>query len=94
LRVVWYGHETGSLTLREEHRLRVFGPKRDKIIGDRENCIMRILILVLFAKCNQNDTVKEDEISRACSTHGETYTYRVLVGKPEGKRPQGRPRNR
>jgi hypothetical protein len=41
--VVLYGCETCSLTLREEHRLRVFenrvlrrifGPKRDDVMGD------------------------------------------------------------
>ena len=31
----------------------------------------------------------------ACSTYGERRgIYRVLVGKPEGKRPLGRPRRR
>jgi hypothetical protein len=31
----------------------------------------------------------------ACSTYGEGRgVYRVLVGKPEGKRPLGRPRRR
>jgi len=31
----------------------------------------------------------------ACSTCGESRgVYRVLVGKPEGKRPLGRPRHR
>jgi hypothetical protein len=43
LPVVLYGCETWSLTLREEHRLRVFqnrvlrrifGPKRDQVTGD------------------------------------------------------------
>jgi hypothetical protein len=43
LPVVWYGCETWSLTLREEHRLRVFedrvlrrifGPKRDEVTGE------------------------------------------------------------
>jgi hypothetical protein len=30
-----------------------------------------------------------------CGTHGEGRgAYRVLVGRPEGKRPPGRPRNR
>jgi hypothetical protein len=34
-------------------------------------------------------------MGRACSTHGEKgNAYRILVGKPEGKRPQGRPRSR
>jgi hypothetical protein len=32
---------------------------------------------------------------RACSTKGEKRNmYRLLVGKPEGKRPLGRPRRR
>jgi hypothetical protein len=32
--------------------------------------------------------VKEDEMGGACSNHGEKRNaYRILVGKPEGKRP-------
>jgi hypothetical protein len=39
--------------------------------------------------------IKEDEMGRACSTNGEKRNaYRILVGKPEGKRPLGRPRRR
>jgi hypothetical protein len=35
-------------------------------------------------------------MGRACSTNGgeRRNAYRVLVGKPEGKRPLGRPRRR
>jgi len=34
-------------------------------------------------------------MDRACGTYGERRcVYRVLVGKPEGKRPLGRPRHR
>jgi hypothetical protein len=34
-------------------------------------------------------------MGRACSTNGENgNAYRILVGKPEGKRPLGRPRRR
>jgi hypothetical protein len=34
-----------------------------------------------------NDQVKEDEIGRTCSTHGENMkAYGILVGKPERKR--------
>jgi hypothetical protein len=49
LPVVLYGSETWSLTLREEHGLRVFengvlrrifGPKRDEVMGNGENCKM------------------------------------------------------
>jgi hypothetical protein len=36
--------------------------------------------------------VKEDEMGRASSTDGEKRNaYRILVGKPEGKRPLGKP---
>jgi hypothetical protein len=36
--------------------------------------------------------VKEDEMGRPCSTNGEKRNaYRLLVGKPEGKRQLGRP---
>jgi hypothetical protein len=36
-----------------------------------------------------------NEMGRACSTHGEKRNaYRVLVGKPEEKRPLGRPKRR
>jgi hypothetical protein len=39
--------------------------------------------------------IKEDEMGRACSTNRENRNaYRILVGKPEGKRPLGRPRRR
>jgi hypothetical protein len=47
------------------------------------------------SRYNWNDQVKEDEIGRACNTTGEKRNaYRILVGKPEGKSPLGRPRRR
>ena len=50
LPVVLYGCETWSLTLREERRLkvfenmvlrRIFGPRRDEVTGNGEDCITR-----------------------------------------------------
>jgi hypothetical protein len=39
--------------------------------------------------------VNEDEMGRVCITNGEEgNAYRILLGKPEGKRPLGRPRRR
>jgi hypothetical protein len=39
--------------------------------------------------------MKEDEMDGTCGTHGEGRgVYSVLVGRPEGKRPLGRPRRR
>jgi len=49
LLVILYECETCSLTLREEHGLRVlrriFVPKRDKVTGSGENYIMRSLMI-------------------------------------------------
>jgi hypothetical protein len=49
----------------------------------------------LFSNFASSDQVKEDEMGRACSTNGgKRNAYRILVGKPEGKRPLGKPRRR
>jgi hypothetical protein len=45
LPVLLYGYETGYFTLMKGHRLnrvlrRIFGPKRDEVIGGWRNCIM------------------------------------------------------
>jgi hypothetical protein len=39
--------------------------------------------------------MKVDEMGGACNTHVKMRNvYNILVGKPEGKRPLGRPRRR
>jgi hypothetical protein len=63
-----YGCETQSLTLREEHRLRVF-----------ENRVLRRI----FGWGMKWQVVGESCIMRSC-----------MVGRPEGRRPLGRPRHR
>jgi hypothetical protein len=41
------------------------------------------------------DKIEKNEMGGACSADGEERgVYRVMVGKPEGKRPLGRPRRR
>jgi hypothetical protein len=59
LPVILYGCETWSLTLREEHRLRVFknrvlrrifGPKRDEVTGGGEGYITRNLMICTYHK--------------------------------------------
>jgi hypothetical protein len=49
LSVVFYGHETCLLTLREEHRLRelrrIFGSKTDEIRGGVDNYKLRSLMI-------------------------------------------------
>jgi hypothetical protein len=42
-----------------------------------------------------NNKGLEDEMDGTCSTNGgKRNVYRLLVGKPEGRRPMGRPRRR
>jgi hypothetical protein len=102
LPVMLYGCETWSLTLREEHRLRVFenrvlrkifGPKRE------ENGSWRKLhndeLHDLYSSSNIVRVIKPRRMRRAghMARMGEGRSvYRVLVGRPEGKRPLGRPR--
>jgi hypothetical protein len=48
-----------------------------------------------LTKYNSGDQVKKTEMGWTCGTYGERRgAYRALVGKPEGRRPLGRPRRR
>ena len=47
---------------------------------------------VLFKYC-AGDKIENNEMGRACSTYGGGER-RVVVGKPEGKRPLGRTKHR
>jgi hypothetical protein len=71
--VVFNGRETWSLTLKEEHRLRVFKNKvlgRDEVTGRwRTLHTEELRNLYFLSNINQNGPVKEDEMGRACSKH-------------------------
>jgi hypothetical protein len=94
LPVVLYGCETWSLTLREEHRLRVFekrvlrrifGPKRDDVTeewGKLHNEDFHIL-------CSSPNIIRQIKSRRlrwaghvACMGE-ERNVYKVLMGKPK-----------
>jgi hypothetical protein len=80
LPVVLYRCETWSLTLREQHRLRVFknrvlrrifGPKRDEIPGEWRGLYNEELKWsVLITKYYSGDQIKKNEVGGACSTYG------------------------
>jgi len=102
LPVVLYGCETWSLTLKEERRLRVFenvvlrrifGPKRDEVKTEWRKLHNEELD-DLYSSPNIVWVIKSRRIRWAGHVvqMGEKRgVYRVLVGKPEGKRPPGRP---
>jgi hypothetical protein len=87
-----------SLTLKKEHRLRVFknrvlrrifGPKRDKVTGDWRK------LHNLYSSPNIIRMINSKKIKWAghVARMGETRnSYRILRKKREGKRPLGRPR--
>jgi hypothetical protein len=97
LPVVLYGCETWSLTLREEHRLRViFGLKRDEVTGERRKLHNEELHDV-YSSSSIIRIIKSRRMRWAghVARKGEKRNaYRLLVGNPEGKRPLGRPRRR
>jgi len=51
--------------------------------------------MVLLTQYCASGKIKKNEMGGVCGTYVEGRgVYRVLVGKPEGKRPLGRPRRR
>jgi hypothetical protein len=105
LPVVLYGCEIWSLALREEHRLRVFengvlriifGTKRDEITREWRKLHNKELH-ILYSSPNIIRRIKSRRMRWAehVTRMGEDRNvYRVLMGKPERKRPLGRPRRR
>jgi hypothetical protein len=79
LPVVLYGCESWSLILREECRLRVFenevlrrlfGPKRDEVMGVEKTTSRRASCSVLLTKYHLGDKVTKTEMGRTCGTYG------------------------
>jgi hypothetical protein len=100
--VALYGYETWSLTLREEHKLRVFENRALKrIFGP-----MTEIVTEGWRKLHKeelHDLYSSPSISRInklwtmrwagyVARMGRKGTCIGLAGKPEGKRPLGRPR--
>ena len=100
-----YGCETWSLTLREEHRLwvfenrvlrRIFGPKRDVVRGEWRK-LRNEELNDLYSSSNTVQLIKSRRMRWAghvVRMEERRGVHKVLVGKPEGKRPLGRTRRR
>jgi hypothetical protein len=103
LPVVLYGCETWSLILREEHRLRVFenrvlgvfGPKREEDGSWRK--FHNDELHSSYSSPNILTVIKSRRMRWAghvARMEEGSGIYRVLVGRPVGKRPLGRPMRR
>ena len=105
LPVVLYGFETWSVTLSEEYRLRVFknrmlrrilGPKRNKVTGEQRR-LHNQQLYGLYCSPNIIQVIKSRRkrwVGHVVHVGERRGAYKVLVGKPEGKRPCGRPKPR
>ena len=105
LPIVLYGCETWSLTLREEHRLRVFenrvlrrifGPKRNEVTGEPRK-LHNEERNDLYSSPNIIQVIKSRRMRQEGQlTHmGERRgVHRVLVEKHQRWRPLGRPQHR
>jgi hypothetical protein len=92
-----------GVTLREEHRVfenrvlrRIFGPKRDEVTGEWTRLHNKELN-DLYSSPNIIRVIKSRRMRWvghvACMGEGRG-AYRILVGRPEGRRPLGRHRHR
>ena len=100
-----YGCETWSLTLREDGRLKVFenrvlrrtsGDERVEVTGEwrklpnkelNDQYFSPSIVLVMKSR-------RMRWVGHTARMGERRDVYRVLVGKPEGKNPLGRPRRR
>ena len=85
---MFYGCETWSLILREERRLRVTAEWR-KLHNEELNDLYSSSSIVWMIKSRRMR--RAGHVARMGERRG---VCRALVGKPEGKRPLGRPRHR
>jgi hypothetical protein len=91
LPVVLYGCEAWTLTLREEHRLRIFGPERDEATGDWRK-LRNEELHNLYSSPDIIRIIKSGRLRWAgyVARKGEKKNvYKTSVGKPEGKIQQG-----
>ena len=105
LPIVLYGCETWSLKVREERKLRVFenkvlrrifGPRRDEVMGEWRR-LHNEELNDLYCSPNIVRVIKSRRMRWAghvARMGEEKGVHRVLVGKPEGKRPLGSPTHR
>jgi hypothetical protein len=105
LPVVLYGCETWFLTIREEHRLRVFENrvlrricelKRDGMTGGCRK-LHNENFHNLYSSPSKIRIIKSMRmrwVGRVARMGEKRNVYRLLVRKPKGRRPLGRPRRR
>jgi hypothetical protein len=74
----------------------IFGPKRDEVTGEWRK-LHNEELHNLYSSPNMIRTIKSRRmrwVGHVARMGKKRNAYRILVGKPEGRRPLGRPRRR
>jgi len=88
--------EERKLRVIENRVLRIFGPRRDKVMGEWRR-LHNEELNDLYSSPNIVRVIKSRRmrwVEHLARMGEERGVYRVLVGKPEGRGPLGRPRRR
>jgi hypothetical protein len=88
LPVVLYGCEAWSLILREKHKLRVFENRVLRIFGPKLDEVMRG-----WKKVRNEESRRMRWAGHVPQMREKRNVHKLLLGKPEGKRPLRRPRH-
>jgi hypothetical protein len=75
---------------------RIFGPKRDDVTGEWSK-LHNEELHILYSSQNIIRQIKSKRmrwVGHVARMGEERNAYKVLMGKPEGQRPLGRPRRR
>ena len=102
---VLYGYEAWCLILREEHRLKVFenrvlrkifGPKRDGVTGEWRKLHSEELLNVYYSPhiIRVTKSIRRGWARGVTRMGDRKCLYRFLLGRPEGRKPFGRPKHR
>jgi hypothetical protein len=79
----------------ENRVLRIFGPKRDEVIGEWRR-LHKEELYYLYSSPNIFRLIKSRRMwaGHVARMGEERRAYRILMGRPEGRRPLGRPSRR
>jgi hypothetical protein len=75
---------------------KIFGPKRDEVTGEWRR-LHNEELNDLYSSPNITRVIKSRTMrwaGRVARMEGRRCSYRILVGRPEGRKPLGRPRRR
>jgi hypothetical protein len=87
-------HAKGKAVFENRVLRRIFGPKRDDVTGEWRKLHNEELHNLYSSQISLGKSRRMRWAGHVARIGEDRKVYKVLVGKPEGKRPLGRPRRR